>query len=133
MKTYVLQLSLSLILLLNGCNEVTSDRQHVINPIIGDIRYTEKYGDVPDQFTDETLRIKAHLEYVENLLRAKDISGLSHALKAKRENLLDLLHQYWTAAVFPKNYDYSNERKPCFIDKDGNICAVGYLLEQTAG
>jgi hypothetical protein len=33
--------------------------------------------------------------------------------------------------VFPKNYDYAAQRKPCFIDKDGTICAVGYLVEQT--
>jgi hypothetical protein len=51
----------------------------------------------------------------------------------KRNHLLDLLHDYWTKAVFPRNYDYKAERKPCFIDKDGTICAVGYLVEQTAG
>jgi hypothetical protein len=26
-----------------------------------------------------------------------------------------------------------DDRKPCFIDDGGNICAVGYLVEQTAG
>jgi hypothetical protein len=27
----------------------------------------------------------------------------------------------------------AGERKPCFIDKTGNICAVGYLIEMTVG
>ena len=44
-----------------------------------------------------------------------------------------MLNEYWTAGIFPKNYDYPDQRIPCFIDKDGNICAVGYLIEQTAG
>lgn len=47
--------------------------------------------------------------------------------------MLDLLHTYWKAGIFPKNYDHPNQRMPCFIDKEGNICAVGYLIEQTAG
>ena len=29
--------------------------------------------------------------------------------------------------------DHPKQRKPCFIDKDGTICAVGYLVQQTAG
>jgi hypothetical protein len=27
--------------------------------------------------------------------------------------------------------DYPNERKPCFRDRNGNICAVGYLVDET--
>ena len=47
--------------------------------------------------------------------------------------MLQLLHEYWNAGVFPNNYDYPGERRPCFIDRNGNICAVGYLIEMTAG
>ena len=43
-----------------------------------------------------------------------------------------MLHQYRLNGVFPKNLDYPDERRPCFIDKDGRICAVGYLVEKTA-
>lgn len=35
--------------------------------------------------------------------------------------------------IFPRNYDHPEGRVPCFIDRDGRICAVGYLVEQTAG
>jgi len=65
------------------------------------------------------------------LLRKKDVSNLSDDLKTRRIHLLDLLNEYWTNGIFPKNYDYVGQRKPCFIDKDGAICAVGYLIEKT--
>lgn len=42
------------------------------------------------------------------------------------------MRDYWKAEVFPMNTEYA-ERKPCFIDEEGNICAVGYLVEMTAG
>src|SRR5690606_8014938 len=40
---------------------------------------------------------------------------------------------YRETGVIPRNYDYPGIRKPCFIDKEERICAVGYLVEQTAG
>ena len=58
---------------------------------------------------------------------------MSAAQQAQRDHVLDLLHEYWVAGIFPRNYDYKGERRPCFIDRDGRICAVGYLVEQTAG
>ncbi len=109
------------------------DNSQAVNPVIGDISFVNKYGHQPDANTDDDLRIKTHLEYVENLLRQREVATLPTELQSKRKHLLDLLHTYWTAGVFPKNYDHAGQRKPCFIDKDGNICAVGYLIEQTAG
>ena len=61
------------------------------------------------------------------------MSSLTKEQKSNRLKMLDLLHMYWTKGIFPKNYDYPGRRIPCFIDKDGNICAVGYLIAQTAG
>lgn len=103
-----------------------------INPIIGDISFEEKYGVTPDANTDDNLRIATHLEYAEKELRNRDVSKLSPEMRSKRSYMLDLLHQYWSAGVFPRNYD-RQERRPCFIDQNGTICAVGYLVEQTAG
>src|SRR5690606_4507495 len=57
----------------------------------------------------------------------------SPAEQQNRMYLLNLLRQYRTAGVFPRNYEYAGRRLPCFIDGDGRICAVGYLIEQTAG
>jgi hypothetical protein len=103
-----------------------------INPIIGDISFEKKYGTAPDADTDDNLRIAAHLEYAEMQLRKRDVSQLSAEMRGKRALMLDLLHEYRSAGIFPKNYDHK-ERKPCFIDRDGTICAVGYLVERTAG
>lgn len=115
------------------CNETSTSTKQSVNPIIGDKSFVAKFGYEPDANTDNHLRVQTHLAYVENLLREKKVEHLSQAQQAKRNHLLDLLHDYWTKGVFPQNYDYPNERKPCFIDKDNTICAVGYLVEQTAG
>jgi len=114
-----------------ACNKSSVDTSQMVNPILGDISYESKFGYKPDAKTDNNLRVRTHLEYVENILRNKDVSNLSAELIKKRNHLLDLLHNYWTNGVFPKNHDYAEQRKPCFIDKDGTICAVGYLVEQT--
>ncbi|MDR6806638.1 hypothetical protein J2Y45_003830 [Dyadobacter sp. BE34] len=103
-----------------------------INPIIGDVSFEKKYGTIPNADTDDQVRIAAHLEYTEKELRKRDVSQLSAQMRSKRMHLLDLLRDYRSAGLFPKNYE-RNERKPCFIDQNGTICAVGYLIEQTAG
>lgn len=104
-----------------------------VNMIIGDVSIIETLGITPTKETNEELRISTHLEYVENLLRSRNVSGLTPEQKENRSTLLDLLHDYWTNGIFPRNYDHPDKRVPCFIDKDGRICAVGYLVEQTAG
>ena len=46
--------------------------------------------------------------------------------------MLDLLHEYRKAGSI-RQLRSPGGRRPCFIDRDGNICAVGYLVEQSAG
>ncbi len=110
-------------------NNTTSGK---VNSVIGDISFLSKFGYEPSLNNNEILRIKTHLEYVENFLRNKDVSALSFEIQEKRNHHLNLLHEYSLAGKFPGNYDH-NKRSPCFIDKNGNICAVGYLIENTAG
>jgi hypothetical protein len=131
MKNLTIIFTLIVATLFLVCNTSSVDKSQMVNPLLGDISYESKFGHKPDATTDNNLRIRTHLEYVESLLRSKDVSKLSTDLKTKRNQLLNLLHEYWTNGVFPKNYDYPDQRKTCFIDKDGVICAVGYLLEQT--
>lgn len=131
MKNLKIIFTLTVVTLFLGFNKSSVDKSQMVNPLLGDISYESKFGHKPDATTDNNLRISTHLEYVENLLRNKDVSDLSADLRTKRTHLLDLLHNYWTNGVFPKNYDYTDQRKPCFIDKDGTICAVGYLVAQT--
>jgi len=132
MKKAIIILSIVIMTSLSFKNQ-TSINDQTINPLLGDISFINKFGQKPTVTTNEDLRIKTHLEYVENMLRQKDVSNLTVKQKKNRKYLLDLLHEYWTAGIFPRNYDYVNKRVPCFIDKDGRICAVGYLIEQTAG
>lgn len=131
MKKQTINFTIIIAILFLGCNNATVDKRQMVNQIIGDISFESKFGYKPNEKTDNTLRIKTHLEYVEKLLRKKNISNLSNELKIKRNHLLDLLHIYWMNEKFPKNYDYADQRKPCFIDKEGTICALGYLIEQT--
>ena len=104
-----------------------------INNVIGDESFIEKFGYAPDQSTDEKSRIQTHLSYVESLLRARETNHLTPDQQRKRSATLDLLKQYAEAGNFPSNLDYPDERRPCFIDRDGNICAVGFLVAETAG
>lgn len=104
-----------------------------INPILGDQSYILKYGEAPTPSTNDQVRIATHLEYAEFVLRSKDVYGMSEEHISKRTHLLDLLHEYRTRGIFPNNSDETDERRPCFIDHNGTICAVGYLIEQTAG
>lgn len=131
MKKLSIIFTLAVTTLILGFNKSSVDKSQTVNPLLGDISYEIKFGHKPNEETDNNLRIRTHLEYVENLLRNKSVSQLSIDLQTQRKHLLDLIHDYWTKGNFPKNYDYTDKRKPCFIDKDGNICAVGYLIEQT--
>lgn len=126
-------LTLAVAMLAWSCSKQSTDYSQTVNSRLGDVSFIKKFGHPPDASTDENLRVRTHLEYVENLLRQKDHSSLTKDLQQKRRESLDLLHQYWTSNVFPHNYDYRGKRIPCFIDKDGRICAVGYLIERSVG
>ncbi len=104
-----------------------------INAVIGDESIFAFWENVaPDELSEKT-RIQTHLAYVEQQLRQKDVSQLSISQQQNRKKALDLLHNYWTTQSFSTNYDYPQKRRPCFVDRDNNICAVGYLIQQTAG
>lgn len=74
--------------------------------------------------------IATHLMLVEETLRARNVAHLSPAQQANRRHLLDELHGYWQAVVFPVN-DYLTYKNPVFIDRKGTHCAVGYLMQQS--
>ena len=133
MKQLMCVLSAILILAVASCKRGAADKEQTINPLLGDISFVSKFGHSPTPQTDESLRIRTHFEYVEELLRKRDISHLTPALQARRATILQLLRDYRLSGIFPKNYDHTGARVPCFIDRDGNICAVGYLIAQTAG
>ncbi len=104
-----------------------------VNAVLNDESYVAVFGNQPGSDADEKLRIRTHLYYVGSLLRNTSSDHLSYEQWMNRMKILGMLQQYNEAGNFPVNRDYPGERKPCFIDADGNICAVGYLIEQTKG
>lgn len=122
------------VLILLSCNKMQDQfPAGSVNPIIGNESFSYYFGKNPDAESDEFTRVQSHLRYAEMLLRNRDTSQLTDEQKQMRFHLLDLLREYWQNGVFPRNEKYPDERRPCFIDDDGRICAVGYLVEQTAG
>jgi hypothetical protein len=104
-----------------------------VNRVLGDISFIRQYHTYPGYTTNEQLRIKTHLAFVEKLLWQKQVSHLTCQQQRNRFEVLRHLHQYIIAGTFPVNEAYPGVRRPCFIDNHGNICAVGYLIEKTAG
>ena len=110
----------------------TAYRQ-AINAIIGDLSFYCKYGKTPPRSTDPDLRVRTHLGFVHALLSRRNVSDLPVELREARRYNLAQLREYIDAGQYPRNHLYPDENHPCFIDRDGRICAVGYLVEQTAG
>ena len=79
----------------------------------------------------DEVRVRQHLQRVENELRGRDVSALSAVQRAARARNIEVLHAYLTAAIFPHNHDRPAERLPFFRDEHGTLCAVGYLMQQS--
>ncbi|GAB5407901.1 MAG: hypothetical protein BalsKO_02660 [Balneolaceae bacterium] len=107
--------------------------KHSINAIIGDVSFVDTFDRLPNQEDSEVLRITTHLNYVIGVLELTSTEYLSETQSLKRSKLISILNEYVKEERFPKNYDFEDQRRPTFIDKDGNICAVGYLVQQTVG
>ncbi len=120
-------------LLFSSLATFAQQKLQTVNSVLHDESYVAIFGSQPEAETNEQERIQIHLSYVEQLLRNTTSINLNNSQLANRSIILNVLHQYWVAGIFPTNRDYPGERRPCFIDADGNICAVGYLIEQTRG
>lgn len=104
-----------------------------VNAVLGNESFIQRFGRQPTSQDAENLRIRTHLAYVEKLLRSRPARHLSEELQQARERNLDRLQTYWKRGIFPSNTAYPDKRRPTFIDEAGRICAVGYLVAQSAG
>ena len=102
-----------------------------INAIVGDASLDAAGLDATD--LDDRARIRLHLAWIERTLRAREVSHLDPAQRRARARQLDALRSYWQAGAFPSNDDHDDARRPTFIDREGNICAVGFLIEVELG
>jgi len=103
-----------------------------MNPIIGNA--SAEYFFTPSECNSlsEKQRITAHLTYAYQLLMERTEAMPESEIKQKRFVILEYLRDYIRRGEFPINSQYE-ERRPCFIDEKGTYCAVGYLIQQTAG
>ncbi len=107
-----------------------TDYKGSINAVIGYASASDISADAYALLSGQE-RIRRHLSYVlEELNNAPD--AYSPDLYPARMRMIALLEEYISRGAFPVNEKYPG-RRPCFIDDYGNICAVGYLVQQTAG
>ncbi|MBO6794170.1 MAG: hypothetical protein JJ895_09675 [Balneolaceae bacterium] len=104
-----------------------------VNAVVGDESFYQIFDRMPNQFDSENLRISTHLKYVHQLLSTADLSHLSNEQTKKRIEVLTYLEEYINNGDFPTNEYTTEYRRPNFIDSNGAICAVGYLVERTEG
>jgi len=104
-----------------------------VDRVIGDGGFNRIYPIMPGNGVDQDLQVTRRLTAIEELLRRRDVTAWPGELRAERARNLDRLHEYRLRAIYPRNYDHPELTLPCFIDREGTICAVGYLVEQSAG
>lgn len=95
----------------------------------GDDAFIAKYGREPRP-GDEKLRMREHFLAVRARLAAA--KPTRPELAAQRAKLIGFLDRYIEQGITPAN-EQLPWRTPVFIDQHGTICAVGYLIEQSAG
>ncbi|MEO8706085.1 MAG: hypothetical protein ABI867_39010 [Kofleriaceae bacterium] len=96
----------------------------------GDQSFVERFGRAPRPGDDEKVRMRVHFQHVRAWLASRPATRPD--LKVKREQLLAFLDEYIAKGLTPKNVDLK-WRTPVFIDHENTICAVGYLIERSAG
>jgi len=111
-------------------------RGNVINGVLGDHSLFEAFHTSCIDATPEKDRIVIHLRYVYNLIQGQSTSNLTLTQRQNRVRCLSHLLEYIKRGEFPQpalNQDAPQDRRPCFRDDSGCVCAVGYLVEKTAG
>jgi hypothetical protein len=100
------------------------------NHHLGDDSFVERFDRLPTDADGEKLRMRVHLAYVRERLASRPATR--EALSDRRAELLGYLDEYIDLGITPVN-TYVTRRNPVFIDRDGRICAVGYLIERSVG
>ncbi|HEY0255738.1 MAG TPA: hypothetical protein VGC41_29615, partial [Kofleriaceae bacterium] len=98
------------------------------NHHIGDDSFIAKYGHNVDVHASEQDRMHLHLQFVYDWLASRPPT--KPELAPKRKEILAHFAAYIAKNTTPKNA-HVPWRTPVFIDDEGTICAVGYLIQQT--
>lgn len=78
----------------------------------------------------DVVAIQRHLASVLERLEARDVSGLSATLRARRELLIERLSEYRERGIFPSHHGLPGIA-PVFIDEEGRSCAVAFLMAES--
>lgn len=110
---------------------LVSAQGDTVNDRLGDLSWVIAFGSKPASVSADA-RIAVHLEFVERLLRSRDVLHLRSDVRARRAAALDALAVYRKRGLFPRrtNDGYRGMR-PRFIDDRGVHCAVGELIKQS--
>lgn len=73
-------------------------------------------------------RLRAQLARVEHRLRARTPAGFSTDELQNRRRVLQDLRRYRNRGIFPVNTDFPDRRVPYFVDRNGTLCALAYLI-----
>jgi hypothetical protein len=98
------------------------------NHHLGDDSFVAKYGHNVDAHASERDRMHQHLQYVRDWLASRPATRPE--LARRRAEILAQFDAYIANNTTPKNA-HVPWRTPVFIDDEGTICAVGYLIQQT--
>jgi MORN repeat protein len=98
------------------------------NHHLGDDSFIAKYGHNVDVHASERDRMHQHLQYVRDWLASRPATRPE--LEARRAEILRTFDAYIANNTTPRNA-HVPWRTPVFIDDEGTICAVGYLIQQT--
>ena len=122
--------SLVVVLVAVLASVAAADVREGANHHLGDDSFVARFGRQPSPVDTEHDRMHVHLHYVRELLASRPPT--SPVLAGRRAELLGYLDDYIAAGITPRN-TYVPWRSPVFIDADGRICAVGYLIERSVG
>ncbi len=111
------------VLAIVGC----ADGPDPVNSVIGDDSWTSQ--EPPES---EQVRIATHVMFVADKLAAAT-PDLAAGPAAERARLIDVLRGYAARGVFPQLDGPRAHRVPRFVDPQGRLCAVGFLIATTEG
>ena len=100
------------------------------NHHVGDDSFVAQYGRAPTPRDSEPARMHAHFAYVRAWLANRPAT--KPELAAQRAKVLAAFDAYIAGGTTPDNA-HVPWRTPVFIDDAGTICAVGFLIQETAG
>ncbi len=100
------------------------------NHHLGDDGFAALFGRLPGPGDGEALRMHSHFTHAREWLASR--APTRPELAGRRAELLGYLDEYIAKGTTPANA-HVPWRTPVFIDDAGTICAVGYLIERSAG